>query len=86
MADFAVLSADYFTVDPSEIAAIRSVLTVVGGRVVHATDEFVDINRRPSGNTLGAPAGVHQAEVVADASSDAGEHQQWAKSQDRSRT
>jgi predicted amidohydrolase YtcJ len=83
VADFALLSGDYFTVDPSEIAAIRSVLTVVGGRVVHATDEYVNINRRPGGTAAATPAGVHQAEVVADASSDAGEHQQWAESQHR---
>jgi hypothetical protein len=83
VADFALLSADYFTVDPSEIAAIRSLLTVVGGRVVHATDEYVNINRRSDGTATVAPAGVHQAEVVADASSDAGEHQQWAESQQR---
>jgi len=82
-ADFALLSGDYFTVDPSAIAAIRSVLTVVGGRVVHATDEYVNINRRPGGSAPATPAGVHQAEVVADASSDAGEHQQWAESQHR---
>jgi predicted amidohydrolase YtcJ len=81
VADFAVLSGDYFTVDPSEMAAIRSVLTVVGGRVVHATDEYLNINRPPGGAAGAAPAGVHQAEVVADASSDAGEHQQWAESQ-----
>jgi predicted amidohydrolase YtcJ len=83
VADFALLSADYFTVDPSEIAAIRSVLTVVGGRVVHGTDEYVNIDRRSDGTAAVAPAGVHQAEVVADASSDAGEHQQWAESQQR---
>jgi hypothetical protein len=82
-ADFAVLSDDYFTVDPSAIATIRSVLTVVGGRVVHATDEYVNINRRPSGTAPAAQAGVHQSEVVADASSDAGEHQQWVESEHR---
>jgi predicted amidohydrolase YtcJ len=83
LADFTVLSADYFTVDSSEISAIRSVLTVVGGRVAHATDDYVNINRGPTGPEPGTPPGVHQAEVVADASSDAGEHQQWAESQDR---
>lgn len=83
VADFAVLSADYFAVDPSEIATIRSMLTVAGGRVVHATDEYVNINRRPTGTIPTTSAGVHQTEVVADASLDAGEHQQWAHSQHR---
>jgi predicted amidohydrolase YtcJ len=80
VADLAVLSADYFTVDPSDIGTIRSVLTVVGGRVVHATDEYVGINRSPEAVDSSTPAGVSQAEVVVDASSEAGDHQQWAES------
>jgi predicted amidohydrolase YtcJ len=36
-ADLAVLSEDYFTVPADRIPAIRSELTVVGGRVVHST-------------------------------------------------
>jgi predicted amidohydrolase YtcJ len=86
VADFAVLSADFFTVDPTEIAAIRSVLTVVGGRVVHATDEYVGINQHQEAVDPSTPAGVAQAEVVVNASSEAGEHQQWADSQDGRRT
>lgn len=39
-ADFALLSKDYFEVPESEITSIESVLTVVGGRVVHATDAY----------------------------------------------
>jgi hypothetical protein len=39
-ADFAVLSDDYFTVDMRRIPALSSVLTVVGGKVVHAAQEF----------------------------------------------
>ena len=39
-ADLAVLSADYFTVPPEEIRGITSLLTVVGGRVVHAAGDF----------------------------------------------
>ncbi len=38
-ADLAVLSADYFTVEEDDIAHIESVLTVVGGRIVHAVAE-----------------------------------------------
>ena len=37
LADLAVLSADVFTVPNEQIAAIRSVLTLVGGGVVHDT-------------------------------------------------
>jgi predicted amidohydrolase YtcJ len=35
LADLAVLSDDYFSVPESEIAHLRSVLTVLGGKVVH---------------------------------------------------
>ncbi|MGW3043204.1 amidohydrolase [Kitasatospora sp. NPDC001159] len=38
-ADIALLSADYFTVPEADIPHIESVLTVVGGRIVHATAE-----------------------------------------------
>ncbi len=37
LADLAVLSADVFTVPPGEMPQIKSVLTMVGGRVVHET-------------------------------------------------
>ncbi|MFP3550422.1 amidohydrolase [Paraburkholderia sp. SIMBA_049] len=40
LADFAVLSDDYFTVDEDTIKHLTSVLTVVNGRVVYAADEF----------------------------------------------
>jgi hypothetical protein len=39
-ADFAVLSDDYFAVTDDRIQDITSVLTVVGGRVVHGDAEF----------------------------------------------
>ena len=42
-ADFAVLSADYFGIDESEISRIESVLTVVGGIVVWSSAEFEGI-------------------------------------------
>jgi predicted amidohydrolase YtcJ len=35
LADLAVLSADYFSVPDAEIAGLTSVLTIVGGKVVH---------------------------------------------------
>lgn len=41
-ADLAVLSADYFAVPAEEIKSISSILTVMGGRIVHAADAFKD--------------------------------------------
>lgn len=43
-ADFAVLSKDYFQVPTEEIKSICSIMTVVGGKIVHASDEFTDYN------------------------------------------
>jgi predicted amidohydrolase YtcJ len=40
LADFAVLTADYFSIPEEEIKQLESVLTVVGGKVVYATAEF----------------------------------------------
>ncbi len=40
LADFVALTDDYFSVPEQEIKAIESVLTVMGGRIVHATEEF----------------------------------------------
>jgi len=43
-ADFAVLSKDYFKISEEEIKDLYSVMTVVSGRVVHASDEFLSLN------------------------------------------
>jgi predicted amidohydrolase YtcJ len=40
LADLAVLSADYFSMPEEEIKRLESVLTIVGGKVVYATEEF----------------------------------------------
>jgi predicted amidohydrolase YtcJ len=40
LADLAVLSDDYFTVPVSDIAKIKSLLTIVGGEIVHASGSF----------------------------------------------
>ncbi len=40
LADLAVLSADYFDVPEEEIKDIESVLTIMGGKVVHGSAEF----------------------------------------------
>jgi hypothetical protein len=42
LADFAVLTEDYMAVPEEEIKRIESVLTVVGGNIVYATEEFSD--------------------------------------------
>lgn len=43
LADFALLSADYFTVPQDEIKNITALLTVVGGRVVYGIDNYADL-------------------------------------------
>ena len=43
LADLVVLSEDYLTVDESGIKAIESVLTVVGGKVVHGSGDYRDL-------------------------------------------
>ena len=43
LADLAVLSDDYLTVPEDEIARIRSVLTVLGGRIVSAEGDFTSL-------------------------------------------
>ncbi|MFN3889361.1 MAG: amidohydrolase [Beijerinckiaceae bacterium] len=40
LADIAMLDADYMSVPVEKIGAIRSVLTIVGGRIVHASPGF----------------------------------------------
>ena len=42
-ADFAALSEDYFGIPTARIKDLHSVLTVVGGRVVHGDDEFASL-------------------------------------------
>jgi hypothetical protein len=42
-ADLAVLSADYFAVPAAEIRSITSLLTMVGGRVVHGAEDFAGL-------------------------------------------
>ncbi len=44
LADFAVLSKNYFSVPDEEIKDLYAVLTVVGGEVVHGSDEFSHLN------------------------------------------
>ena len=44
LADLAVLSADYMTVPVKEVGKIRSVLTMVGGKIVFADEPFAGLD------------------------------------------
>ena len=44
LADFAVLDRDYFAVTDAQIAKLQSVLTVLGGEVVHAKGSFAHLD------------------------------------------
>jgi predicted amidohydrolase YtcJ len=46
-ADFAIISADYFSVPPERIRTIESLLTVTGGDVVYAAPPFVAFSQEP---------------------------------------
>src|SRR5690606_4107975 len=46
-ADFAILSDDYFTVPEQKIKSIKSVLTVVGGKVVYGDEAYKELNPEP---------------------------------------
>jgi predicted amidohydrolase YtcJ len=43
LADLCVLSKDYFSVAEAEISTIESVLTIMGGEVVHAAQDFAKL-------------------------------------------
>ncbi|MFB7129623.1 amidohydrolase [Kitasatospora sp. NPDC056273] len=91
--DLAVLSEDYFTVPEPEIPSIESVLTVVGGRIVHAAAEYegMDEELPPvspgwspvahfGGYQPARPApgtGARQAELLGEAVAESGLHHRW---------
>ena len=72
LVDFIALTDDYFSVPEEQIKSIESVLTVVAGKVVHATEEFTE-HAPPSIPVLpewspvkvfggyGAPLDIHKA-------------------------
>lgn len=92
-ADLAVLSADYFGVPEPDIPHIESVLTVVGGRIVHGAQEheglapdlpavspvWSPVARFGGYQATAAPSrtGFLQAEQVLDAVSASQEHRRW---------
>jgi hypothetical protein len=47
LADLAILSADYFSIPEEEIKQLESVLTIVGGKVVYANDDYVHLSPPP---------------------------------------
>ena len=47
LADLAVLSSDFFSIDAEAIKSIESVLTVVGGKVVYGATEFTPLGPAP---------------------------------------
>jgi predicted amidohydrolase YtcJ len=58
-ADFLVLDRDYLTIPEGDIANIRVLMTVVGGKIIHLVPSLAgEIGMRPSGAqvTLGGPA------------------------------
>ena len=60
-ADLAVLSSDYFTVPEEDIRSIVSVMTVVGGRIVHADDDYSNLAPPlPPASPDWSPVGVFQ--------------------------
>ena len=64
-ADLAVLDADYFSVPEEEIKSIASVLTMVGGRIVHGDREFADLaptlpSAMPEWSPVRAYGGYHR--------------------------
>ncbi len=70
MADFAVLTNDYFKIPADEIKDLESQLTVVGGEVVHASHDFQSLAPPPLPSALNwAPTahygGYHQTDAAA---------------------
>jgi predicted amidohydrolase YtcJ len=45
-ADMAVLSQDYFSISDDSIKEITSLLTILGGKVVYAAEEFSELDKR----------------------------------------
>jgi hypothetical protein len=91
LADFAILSDDYFAVHPADISHIESLCTVVGGRVVYGVGDFeglaapaTDITMEWSpvpafGGYCATPktGGWAQAMAVTEVAAAADEHFQW---------
>ncbi|MEU5027781.1 amidohydrolase [Streptomyces milbemycinicus] len=91
--DLAILSDDYFTVREGDIPHIESLLTVVGGRVVHAVAEYEGMAEEiPAVSPEWSPvahfgghwatggadrSGARQAELLGEAAAESELHWQW---------
>ncbi|MEU4954111.1 amidohydrolase [Streptomyces lavendulae] len=87
-ADLAVLSQDYLTVPEEVIPDIESVLTVVGGRIVHAAAEYAGLEEAaPPVSPAWSPVahfggyarsdGAGQADAVAEFVAESERHRAW---------
>jgi predicted amidohydrolase YtcJ len=90
LADLAVLSDDYFTVPAEDISRIESVLTVAGGKIVHAAADYEGLTAPlppilPAWSPVAhygayhqpARPGTAQASTIAEAAADSEEQRQW---------
>ncbi|HEX8399981.1 MAG TPA: amidohydrolase [Pyrinomonadaceae bacterium] len=64
LADLAVLSADFFSIPEEQIKSLESVLTIVGGKIVYAENEFkqfapLDLPVSPSWSPVKTFGGYH---------------------------
>jgi predicted amidohydrolase YtcJ len=88
-ADLAILSEDYFAVPDERIAGIESLLTVAGGTIVYASDEYegqdeplppLAVAWSPVarfGGYQNLPAGVRQARAFTEAAADSAGQREW---------
>jgi hypothetical protein len=90
LADLAILSDDYFTVPAEDISRLESVLTIAGGKIVHATADYEGLATplppiEPAWSPVArygayqqpAPPGAAQARAVAEAARDSLEQRRW---------
>ena len=88
LADLALLSADYFSIPEEEIRGIESLLTVMGGRVVHAAGEFGGMAppppaASPDWSPVGRYGGYHNAAAVSATLHSQTQEQVWLPKQPR---
>ncbi|HUN35955.1 MAG TPA: amidohydrolase [Trebonia sp.] len=88
-ADLSILSADFFTVPDYQIPHIEAELTVAGGRVVYASDNYegqceplpaITLDWSPVvhyGGYQAYPPGARQAQRLAEAAADSAEQRHW---------
>jgi hypothetical protein len=86
--DLAILSADYFSVADEDIDRIEALVTVAGGKVVHAAGDYENIAAplpeiSPAWSPVArfggfqAATGARQARALTDAATDSEEQRAW---------